>query len=139
MFDAPWYDHTLLHERVAFPIFAELGLPYSCANNARVVINGDYYGLYANLERIDHEYLERNFEEPDGNLYQGGAELKTNEDVGDIADQQALASAVTFVRRAPRAGTSSRASAHAADPRADGGRRARYAAHARTPPPGPPG
>jgi len=96
MLDAPWYDRTLLHERLAFPQFAQRGLPYSCANNARVVINGEYYGLYANLERIDQEYLERNFEEPDGNLYQGGVELKTNEDVGDIADQQALASAVTI-------------------------------------------
>jgi hypothetical protein len=90
MFDAPWYDHTLLHERVAFPIFAELGLPYSCANNARVEVNGSYYGVYANVERIDREYLERHFEEPDGNLYQAGSELKTNEDIGDTSNLEAL-------------------------------------------------
>lgn len=95
MFDAPWYDRTLLHERLAHPMFAERGLPYSCVNNARVSVNGEYYGLYANLERIDHEYLERNFEEFEGNLYQGGAELKTNEDVGDTSRLQALRAAVT--------------------------------------------
>ncbi len=93
MLDAPWYDRTILHERLAFPLFEKRGLPYSCANSARVVVNGEYMGLYANVERIDHEYLERHFEDPDGNLYQGGAELKTNEDIGDIADLQALQSA----------------------------------------------
>ena len=91
--DAPWYDHTLLHERLAYPLFQAQGLPYSCANNARVNVNGAYYGLYANVERVDREYLERHFEDPDGNLYQGGVELKTNEDEGDTSRQEALAAA----------------------------------------------
>lgn len=95
MLDAPWYDRTLLHERVAFPLFAARGLPHSCVNNARLTIDGAFYGLYANVERIDHEYLERNFEDPSGNLYQGGSELKTNEDVGDVGDLTALQSAHT--------------------------------------------
>lgn len=95
MLDAPWYDHTLLHERLAFPLFQARGLPYSCANSARVDVNGSYYGLYTNVERIDREYLERHFDDPDGNLYQGGTELKTNEDVGDVSRQRALAAATT--------------------------------------------
>ncbi|MDP2304941.1 MAG: CotH kinase family protein [Pseudomonadota bacterium] len=95
MLDAPWYDRTLMHERIAFPLFEQRGLPYSCVNNAKVVVNGDYYGLYANIERIDKEYLERHFEEPDGNLYQGGTELKTNEDVGDTTNLVALQAATT--------------------------------------------
>ncbi len=93
--DAPWYDHTMLHERLAFPLFKARGLPYSCTNNARLEINGSYYGLYVNPERLDREYLERNFEEPDGNLYQGGSELKTNEDVGDTSRLEALQAART--------------------------------------------
>ncbi len=88
--DAPWYDHTLLHERLAFPLFEARGLPYSCANNARLVINGEYYGLYANLEKLDREYLERHFDDPDGNLYQGGTELETNEDKADTSRLTAL-------------------------------------------------
>ncbi|MBM4391010.1 MAG: CotH kinase family protein [Deltaproteobacteria bacterium] len=95
VFDAPWYDHTLLHERLAHPLFQRLGLPYSCVNNARVNVDGEYYSLYANLERVDREYLERHFEDPSGNLYQGGSELKTNEDVGDTSRLQALKSATT--------------------------------------------
>jgi len=69
MFDAPWYDHTGMHERLAFPLFEARGLPYSCANSAKILLNGEYYGLYTNIERIDKEYLERHFEEADGNLY----------------------------------------------------------------------
>ncbi len=94
--DAPWYDHTLLHERLAFPVFERRGLPYSCANSARLDINGAYYGLYANVERIDREYLERHFDEPDGNLYQAGVELKTNEDTADTSRQAALAAATSL-------------------------------------------
>jgi len=93
--DAPWYDRTLLHERIAFPFFQQRGLPYSCVNNARVIVNGDYYGVYANVERLDKEYLQRNFELADGNLYQGGVELKTNEAIGDTSDLQALQAATT--------------------------------------------
>ena len=93
--DAPWYDRTLLHERMAFPLFESLGLPYSCVNNAQLMLNGAYYGLYANVERIDHEYLERNFQEYEGNLYQGGAELKTNETLNDTSNRDALVAATT--------------------------------------------
>lgn len=93
--DAAWYDRTLLHERAAFPLFESLGLPYSCVNNARLLINGSYYGLYSNVERIDQEYLERNFEESEGNLYQGGSELKTNETMPDTSNRDALFAATT--------------------------------------------
>jgi hypothetical protein len=93
--DAPWYDRTLLHERIAFPLFESLGLPYSCVNNARLLLNGSNYGLYSNVERIDQEYLERNFEESDGNLYQAGSELKTNETINDTSNRDALFAATT--------------------------------------------
>jgi hypothetical protein len=95
MLDAPWYDQTLLHERIAFPLFESLGLPYSCVNNALLLVNGSYYGLYSNIERIDQEYLQRNFEESEGNLYQGGAELKTNELENDTTNRDALFAATT--------------------------------------------
>lgn len=95
MLDAPWYEQSFLHERIAFPLFESLGLPYSCVNNARLDINGAYFGLYVNIERIDQEYLERNFEEPEGNLYQGGVELKTNELENDTSRRDALFAAAS--------------------------------------------
>jgi len=37
------------------------GLPSTCANSARLVVNGEYYGLYTNIEYYDHEWQERVF------------------------------------------------------------------------------
>ena len=42
------------------------------------------------MERIDEEYLERHFVDSSGNLYQGGSELKTNEEIGDTSRRDAL-------------------------------------------------
>ncbi len=84
--DGPWYDPTMLHERLALSYLRDLGLPAQCANNAQIFVNGELYGIYANLERIDREFLERAFgdEFADGNLYKSGIELRTNEEIGDV-------------------------------------------------------
>jgi hypothetical protein len=78
--DAPWYDRSMLHERLAFPVFARAGVPASCVNHVRLTIQGEFYGVYAHTERMDREYLERNFAEPGGNLYDASHTLVTNED-----------------------------------------------------------
>lgn len=88
--DAPWYDPSLLHERLAFFALERHGAPASCVNHARLDVNGTYYGVFANVERLDHEYLERNFEDPSGNLYQAAWELKTNEEEADTSDRDAF-------------------------------------------------
>ncbi len=87
--DAPWYDPTFLHERLAFYFLERHGVPYSCANSARLNINGQYYGLYTNIERLDREYLERNFDLPNGNLYAEGSDLVTNENTADTSRNDA--------------------------------------------------
>ncbi len=73
----------------------DLGLPAQCANHARLVVNGDYYGLFTNLEHVDREFLERNFPDPDGNLYKDGWEKKTNESDPDRSDVSAFWAAST--------------------------------------------
>lgn len=98
--DAPWYDPTVLHERVAFEFMKAYGAPSSCVNNARLEINGEYYGLFANVERVDREYLERQFEDPSGNLFgydaDEGLELKTNEDTGSTTTAEAFWAATSL-------------------------------------------
>lgn len=93
--DAPWYDPTLLAERLGFSFMRRHGVPWSCVNNAKLRINGAYYGVYANVERVDKEYLQRHFPdaEADGNLYDGGVELRTNEAVNDVSRRDALMAA----------------------------------------------
>lgn len=86
--DASDNDLSQLRYRLALSFFHDLGVPAPCANNVRLVINGEYYGLYTNLERVDKEFLQRNFGKyDDGNLYKYN-ELKTNEDIGDTSDME---------------------------------------------------
>lgn len=79
--DMPRSDITYLRQRLALSALRQQGQPAQCANNARLVINGEYYGLYSNIERQDKEFLQRLFpENPEGDLWKGGREIKTNED-----------------------------------------------------------
>lgn len=88
--DAPFYDTTMLNERLALSVMREAGQAAGCANNARLLVNGVYYGLYINKEHIDREFLERNFDDPDGDLYKYGHELKTNDDTADTSLRDAF-------------------------------------------------
>lgn len=75
-------ERTFLRERLALAYLRSLGLPAACENNARLVVNGRFYGLFSNREAPDHEYLERVFPEaPDGDMWKGGYDL----DSGDTA------------------------------------------------------
>jgi hypothetical protein len=88
----PLIDRSLLRDRLALAILRDLGLAAPCANHARLVVNGVYYGLYANIERVDREFLERNFgkRDADGNLYESGWEIKTNKGREDRTRLRAL-------------------------------------------------
>lgn len=79
--DMPRGDHTFLRQRLGLYGLRQMGIPAQCANNARLFINGKYYGLYTNLERLDKEFIQRNFDdEDDGDLWEGGRIIRTNED-----------------------------------------------------------
>lgn len=96
LFDAAEYNRSFLRDRLALSVLRDAGVPAPCANNARVVLNGEYYGLFTSIEKVDKEFLERHFEDPDGNLYKrgGGGSLgwskKTNEKDGDLSDIKKL-------------------------------------------------
>jgi hypothetical protein len=93
--DAPWYDPSLLGERVGFAFMKRTGNYWSCANTARLMLNGEYYGTFTNVERLDEAYLQRHFpaDEVGGSLYEGGVELKTNEALNDTRRRDALLTA----------------------------------------------
>lgn len=92
MLDAAWYEPTLFAERLGFDFLTRLGTHSSCVNNATLKVNGENYGLYSNVERLDKEYLQRHFSgsDADGNLYDGGEELETNEELGDVSRRDRL-------------------------------------------------
>mgnify|MGYP000851737805 FL=1 len=97
LFDAARYNESFLRDRLSLKIMRDVGLPAPCANNARLVVNGAYYGLFTSIEKVDSEFLERYFEAPNGNLYkrQDWAK-KTNEEDKDESDVEALLDAKTI-------------------------------------------
>lgn len=62
-------DPSQMHERLAYWLFREMGVPAPRSVHAKLFINGDYYGLYALTEQIDGRFARFNFEDGTGNVY----------------------------------------------------------------------
>jgi spore coat protein CotH len=89
-----WTDKSLIREHMSWENFDSIGNPYCTHAYFRLHINGEYFGLYADLEHPGKRFLARNGLNEDGNLYKATAsreerngvyEKKTNED-GDFTD-----------------------------------------------------
>ena len=63
-------DPTLLHERLSMLLFRRLGVPASREVHSRVYMNGDYIGLYNIVEAVDQDFLQLNFKENNGYLFE---------------------------------------------------------------------
>jgi hypothetical protein len=94
-------DPSCMREKISYDLCRKL-VPVSRADYAIISVNGSEIGLYLQLEEVDDNFLARNFENNNYNLYkssdngaslkyQGGNksdyikeyDLKTNTDVGD--------------------------------------------------------
>ncbi len=97
-------DPSIMRSRMANQLLKYAGLPSSRTSYVKLFINGEYRGLYINVEHLDEEFLQRRFINNDtGNLYKCyyGAnlafqglnqstyysryELKTNKDDNDYS------------------------------------------------------
>ncbi len=80
--DSPYYEPTVLKNRLANWYMFRAGLPAACTNSAVLNVNGEYFGLYANMEEMDREFLERSFgkDNADGDLWKYGTVLDNHED-----------------------------------------------------------
>jgi len=63
-------DRTALNQRLSYHVFRSLGLPAQKANTSQLVINGEDYGIYANVETPDENFLARVFGATAGSLYE---------------------------------------------------------------------
>ena len=68
-FHAQNLDPSQMHERLGYWLFREMGVVAPRSVHARLVINGDYYGVYALTEQIDKQFIDYNYEDAKGNLY----------------------------------------------------------------------
>ncbi len=95
-------DETGLAERLSYHLFRAAGLPAQRANSATVAINGDNYGLYANIETPNKDFIKRAFGANTKTLYEADYgqwipnDGSYSEEVGDgtKADLTALFAAV---------------------------------------------
>lgn len=62
-------DPTIMREKIFYDIWKEAKMPERRTAFVTVYINGDYFGIYTNLEEIDKDWLQRVYGENDGNLY----------------------------------------------------------------------
>ncbi len=96
-------DPSYMRERIAYDMMRSLDIPAPRLSYVNLYINGSLHGLYTLVEQVDSEFLEANFDNPDGDLYKpdgtgsdllwrgdsfasyAGVELKTNEETSDNA------------------------------------------------------
>ena len=98
-------DPSLINTCMAYHVFAAAGLPAPRCNFATVAVNGENLGLYVHVESMKTAFLERNFSDPSGNLYEGTVsdfrpkwrgtlQKKTNETEADWSDIDAVVAAL---------------------------------------------
>lgn len=96
-FDAATFNRSFLRDRLALHSLRDAGLVAPCANHARLFVNGAYYGLFTNLEKIDQTFLDARFGDPDGDLWKRADwELQTNEETADRSRVDAALAATTL-------------------------------------------
>lgn len=95
-------DGSYLSEMVCGELFRAAGVPAARCGHATVTLNGRSRGLYYLKEGYDADFLDRNFGQRIGNLYDGGflqdidakmQVISSKEDVTDQADLKALMAA----------------------------------------------
>ncbi|MDP2316880.1 MAG: CotH kinase family protein [Pseudomonadota bacterium] len=62
-------DYTQSKEVIVYNLLNEHNQLASRCNYARVTLNGEAWGLYANVESADDRWLKRRFEDPEGNFW----------------------------------------------------------------------
>jgi hypothetical protein len=110
-------DPTLMHERLGYSYYRAVGLPAPRANHAKVYVNGQFYGVYLNVQSLDEVFVKEHYPGTQvGNLFDITNEeyfidfdraseppaqetkfvLETNQMPPDITDLTALIDAVSL-------------------------------------------
>jgi len=103
-------DPTICRSKLSWDLLRSLEVPAPRSNHVRVYINGNYHGLYINVEHINSDFVQSRFGNKNGNLFKclypadlkyigpnpnlyktehwgrRAYELKTNESIDDYTD-----------------------------------------------------
>ena len=80
-------DPSQLRERTGYHLMREMGVAAPRSTHARVVINGEFVGLFALTENIDGRFTRANFDDGTGNLYKEAWPFTPE---GDLTDEAVL-------------------------------------------------
>jgi len=64
-------DATMMREVLGYRLLREAGVPAPRAGYAAVYVNDEYYGLYANIESVDKQFLKHRFASSKGPMFEG--------------------------------------------------------------------
>lgn len=79
-FDMPRSDWSFLNDRLSHNWLRQAGIMATCANSARVFINGKFYGVYVAEESVNAGVVRHFYPQNGaGNLWKGGYEAETNQ------------------------------------------------------------
>lgn len=67
-------DPSMVREVLGFEIARDY-MPAPKANYARVTINGEFYGLFVNIENVDNKFLTDNYGNSDGTFFKADPEM----------------------------------------------------------------
>ncbi|MEM1122297.1 MAG: CotH kinase family protein [Bacteroidota bacterium] len=62
-------DPSIMRSKLCWDLCRWAGIPGSRANHVQLYINGEYRGLYINVEHIDEEFVQKRMTDGAGNLY----------------------------------------------------------------------
>ena len=68
-FHAMNLDSSLMHDRLGYWTFREMGVPAPRANHVRLVVNGEFVGVFLLVEEVDGRFTREAFDDGSGNLY----------------------------------------------------------------------
>lgn len=76
-------DASMMAENLGFQLMAAMGVISPRHGYACVTINGEPYGLYGLVETMDLQFIERNWDDSSGNLYEREQGADLQEDLVD--------------------------------------------------------
>jgi len=95
-----WQDPSLMHNKLAFWMFEQMGLTAPRESFCRLFINNEYQGVYTITEQVDGNYVTRVTGETDGTLFEfhwGADRIFHAEDRGGIDAYKPMFEARTHV------------------------------------------
>lgn len=70
---AQWKDHTMLVEKMGYDLLAAMHVPAPRAKFVRLTVNGQYRGVFLDLERVDKDFVRNHgFPDKDPDIYRCG-------------------------------------------------------------------